>query len=204
MMMTMRSFLSLLLCFTATPSSQYRQTLAFKSTSIQTSYGSSGSSGVGPNGNTNGGGNAYRRPHNGRHGSNNNNGNNKQGGSCSRSQISIHQDSSCIVRLAATDDEDSSTSIADNVERRFSAASTEKDEILIASGNAEDIDTTPARGAVTSTVNERLLSEIQASVNKEKYGSGKNREYFKEFRSQKTEEERQRSIEEARDLNGEY
>jgi hypothetical protein len=46
------------------------------------------------------------------------------------------------------------------------------------------------------------MSEIQASVDKEKYGSSKARDYFKEFRSQKSEEERQRSIEEARDLNG--
>lgn len=70
----------------------------------------------------------------------------------------------------------------------------------MASGENEEI-VTPDKAA-TSTVNERLLSEIQASVNKEKYGSAKKREYFKEFQSRKTDEERERSIEEARDLNG--
>ena len=133
----------------------------------------------------------------------------------SRSQrlpISIHQETECTVRLSLGNDDDNNsnesptqptTAISDNVERRFSAATTEKKEILISSSDNEDVvPINSSNKAATSTVNERLLSEIQASVDKEKYGTGKNREYFKEFQSQKTEEERQKSIEEARDLNG--
>ena len=154
-------------------------------------------------------------------GSNRNNNRHKQQtqghGVNSRSQrlpISIHQETECTIRLSLGNDGDNdidesspkqpTTTISDTVERRFSAATTEKKEILISSSDNEDV--VPINGsnnkAATSTVNERLLSEIQASVDKEKYGTGKNREYFKEFQSQKTEEERQKSIEEARDLNG--
>jgi hypothetical protein len=125
--------------------------------------------------------------------------------------VSIYQESSSVLELAADDDDNSSssssssqqttTTMTDTVERKLSAATQEKAEILVASGEGEE--TTFSPRAATSTVNERLLSEIQASVEKEKYGSNANRrEYFKEFRSQRTEEERQRSIEEARDLNG--
>ena len=86
----------------------------------------------------------------------------------------------------------------------MSAAPQEKAEILVSSGSNDEETIAPSKAA-TSTVNERLLSEIQASVEKEKYGGNtKSREYFKEFQSQKTEEERQRSIDEARDLNGEH
>lgn len=101
-------------------------------------------------------------------------------------------------------DSSSTATIGDTgVERRFSAASTEKTEIVVNSGELDNsISVTTPSKAATSTVNERLLSEIQASVENEKYGNAKKREYFKEFQSQKTEEERQRSIEEARDLNG--
>lgn len=151
---------------------------------------------------------------------NNNRGTHKQQtqrhGVKSRSQrlpISIHQETECTVRLSLGNDDDNNinesstpptTTISDTVERRFSAATTEKKEILISSSDNEDVVPINSSNnkAATSTVNERLLSEIQASVDKEKYGTGKNREYFKEFQSQKTEEERQKSIEEARDLNG--
>jgi len=150
---------------------------------------------------------------------NNNRGTHKQQtqrhGVKSRSQrlpISIHQETECTVRLSLGNDDDNdidesptppTTTISDTVERRFSAAATEKKEILISSSDNEDVvPINSSNKAATSTVNERLLSEIQASVDKEKYGTGKNREYFKEFQSQKTEEERQKSIEEARDLNG--
>ncbi|KAL7523070.1 hypothetical protein ACHAXR_000012, partial [Thalassiosira sp. AJA248-18] len=159
--MSMKSFFLLLVCFTASPSSQ-----AFKSNSLQPSYGSNGG------GNNNlGGGDAYRRP---RQGANR---------GSSRSPISIHQESSCIVRLAADDDDSSSTAtIGDTVQRRFSAASTEKTEIVVNSGELDNsISVTTPSKAATSTVNERLLSEIQASVENEKYGNAKKREYFKEF-----------------------
>ena len=116
------------------------------------------------------------------------------------SHISIRRESSCIVGLASEDE--SPSTISGGVERRFTAASAEKAEILVASGEPKSDDTLPAKAA-TSTVNERLMSEIQASVDDQKYGTNKkNREYFREFRSQKTEEERRRSIEEAKDLNG--
>ena len=119
--------------------------------------------------------------------------------------VSIEQDGAS-VRLDASEDSSaeeetvyvsSSTSLADSVERRLAAKPTEIKEIEIGSTTTAE----PAK-AVTSTVNERLMSEIQASVDTTKYGDSKKREYFKEFRSQKTEEERQRSIEEAKDLNG--
>lgn len=125
--------------------------------------------------------------------------------------MSIYQESSCVLELAA-DDEDSSssssssattTAMTDGVERRLSAATQEKAEILVASGDGDETTFVAPSEAATSTVNERLLSEIQASVEKEKYGSNsKRRDYFKDFQSKKTDEERQRSIEEARDLNG--
>ena len=111
-------------------------------------------------------------------------------------------------------------------QRRLSAAPIEQADILVltrnnANNNNNNINSDDQRsttivasfgadggsgsggGAATNTVNERLMSEIQASLNKEKYGSStKTREYFKEFRSQKSDVERQRSIDEARDLNG--
>jgi hypothetical protein len=121
----------------------------------------------------------------------------------------------------------SEDNVNDGDRRRFSAAPRDRAEILVFSGKNNDDDdvdvaatmtmTTTARTAnpsssdsgkaATSTVNERLLSEIQASLNREKFGSGissssKTREYFKEFRPQKSEEERLKSLEEARDLNG--
>lgn len=106
-------------------------------------------------------------------------------------------------------------------QRRLSAAPIEQADILVltrtnSNNNSDDQRSTTivasfgsdgsdsgGGGAATNTVNERLMSEIQASLNKEKYGSSsKTREYFKEFRSQKSDLERQRSIDEARDLNG--
>ncbi len=116
---------------------------------------------------------------------------------------SLRRHESCVVRLASNDDSSSQiTSSVDSVEKRFTAASAEKSEILITAGEQTTKDDATSTKAVTSSVNDRLMSEIQASVEKEKYGSSKARDYFKEFRSQKSEEERQRSIEEARDLNG--
>jgi len=120
--------------------------------------------------------------------------------------VSIEQDGAS-VRLDASDDSSaeeetvyvsSSTSLADNVERRLAAKPNEVKEIEIGRTKTAE----PTGKAATSTVNERLMSEIQASVDTTKYGDSKGREYFKDFRSQKTEEERQRSIEEAKDLNG--
>mmetsp|Transcript_38433 Transcript_38433/g.92651 ORF Transcript_38433/g.92651 Transcript_38433/m.92651 type:complete len:323 (-) Transcript_38433:214-1182(-) len=189
MVRTFRLVLSL--CLAASPS------LSFKATSH---VKSSATTKVNPAA----GGDAYRRQRRRPR---------DDGAARSRSPISIRQESSCTVRLAAEeDDESSSTATAisdDGVERRFSAASTEKAEIVIPSGEDEDVvsavsTSATSSKAATSTVNERLLSEIQASVQKEKYGKsgGKGREYFKEFQSSRTEEERMRSIEEARDLNG--
>ena len=116
----------------------------------------------------------------------------------------LRRHDSCAVRLASEDESSSqiTSSTVDSVEKRFTAATAEKSEILITPGEQTANDDAINSKAVTSSVNDRLMSEIQASVDKEKYGSGKTREYFKEFRSQKSEEERQRSIEEARDLNG--
>lgn len=161
--------------------------------------------------------------------------------SSSRSPVSIthHRDSSCIILHAAeggagANDDNDATRISlddvidDNVVQRrlFAAApSTERTEILIFNNNdADELDVstttattansasaTTTTKAATSTVNERLLSEIQASLDKQKgspssssasNNNSKTKEYFKEFRSTKTEEERQRSLEEARDLNG--
>ena len=106
-------------------------------------------------------------------------------------------------------------------QRRFSAAPIEQADILVLTrnnnnnNNSDDQRSTTivasfgadgsggsGGGAATNTVNERLMSEIQASLDTQKYGSSKTREYFKEFRSQKSDLERQRSIDEARDLNG--
>ena len=200
--MTPRLFL--LVCLAASPS-----ITAFKSTSIQQSVGSS----INNNNNfrSNSRGSSYRRG---------SKPSSKQDvrSILSRLPISIYQESWCTVRLALGNDDDNNnnnessvvapttTISSDTVERRFSAASTEKSEILVGTNdNIEDvvpITNNNQKKAATSTVNERLLSEIQASVDKEKYGNSKQRDYFKDFQSKKTEEERQRSIEEARDLNG--
>ena len=106
----------------------------------------------------------------------------------------------------ASDNDDSPTPLTavEDTGRRVVASPIKKSEILVNSGKDDTTSSATTTKAATSTVNERLLSEIQASVEKEKYGSGKSRQYFKEFQSQKTEEERRRSIEEARDLNGEW
>ena len=117
-----------------------------------------------------------------------------------RSPIIIRRESACVVRFASEDDSPSSI-VTDDVEKRFTAASTDKSEIIVASGESLTENASSSKAA-TSTINERLMSELQAAVEKEKYGSKKKREYFKEFRSRKTEEERRRSIEEAKDLNG--
>ena len=226
---------------TTTPSS-FLYTFAFKSTSIKQPFISGNSIGnIGSGSSTVGESNAgtsininhasYRRR------SPPTTTNSKTSLSSLRSPISIihHRDSSCIVLHAAGADDtdnasvdqatDSPTMISlddDNVGRRFSAAPTDRAEIIIFNNDDDDVattststttttkTTTSANQAATSTVNERLLSEIQASLDKQKAGSSassssgnsKSREYFKEFRSSKTEEERQRSLEEARDLNG--
>lgn len=104
--------------------------------------------------------------------------------------------SSCIIRLAKEND-----SVSDVIEKRFTAASIESNEIIVSSGKTE-VSTSDDSKAATSTVNERLMTELQEAVDTEKYGSKKKRDLFKDFRSEKTEEERMRSIEEARDLNG--
>jgi len=206
MAMTPFILLQLLLCLVI-----LQLVIAFKSSSIQQSVGSS----INSNSNKYNNGGAYtttttrRRPHK-------RNAVKSILSVTSRLPITIYQESACTVRLALGDDNDSESSqssattptISDKIERRFSAASTEKSEILVEGSknndnNEEVVVNNPK--AVTSSVNDRLLSEIQASVEKEKYGNssgGKRREYFKDFQSQKTEEERQRSIEEARDLNG--
>lgn len=90
-------------------------------------------------------------------------------------QASLRRQDSFVVRLASEDDSSTSSSSqvssVDSVEKRFSAASTEKSEILITPGQMKD-DGISSKAA-TGSVNERLMSEIQASVDKEKYGSGK-------------------------------
>jgi hypothetical protein len=222
-------------------------TLAFKSTSIKQPFISSGGSGSDSGG---GSGNYFavgthhrRRTPNAT--------NNSRTAASSRLPISIihHRDSACIVLHAAAAagggadeiDNDSASSssikislddvIDDNIGRRFSAAPSERAEILILNNyDYDELDgttttnaattttatttttanpTSSSTKAATSTVNERLLSEIQASLDKQKGTTttsnthSKTKEYLKEFRyTTKTEEERQRSLEEARDLNG--
>ena len=64
----------------------------------------------------------------------------------------------------------------------------------------------PVMKAKVNTINERLLSEIKKSEdlqNNPKTKTGKKtKEIFSAFKSQKTEEERQKAIEEAQNLNG--
>ncbi|KAL3756657.1 hypothetical protein ACHAWU_002560 [Discostella pseudostelligera] len=225
---------------TTTPSS-FLYTFAFKSTSIKQPFisGSSSIGNIGNSGSSTGGDGSNSKTHASyryryRRRSPPTTTDSKSTSalsSSSRSPISIihHRDSSCIVLHAAGADDtdnaqatDSPTMISlddDNIGRRFSAAPTDRAEIIIFNNDDDDVTTTTtatsttstiittANQAATSTVNERLLSEIQASLDKQKgvtttSSSSKSREYFKEFRSTKTEEERQRSLEEARDLNG--
>lgn len=94
--------------------------------------------------------------------------------------ISVRKGSSCVT-LQLSDD------------KRFVASPTPKTEIVVTEENE-----IPTKAA-TNTVNERLMQEIQAASDTQKYGKS---DLFAEFRSKKTEEERRASIEEARDLNG--
>eukprot|EP00804_Cyclotella_cryptica_P008726 CCRYP_020480-RA/>CCRYP_020480-RA protein AED:0.44 eAED:0.44 QI:0/0/0/1/1/1/2/0/262 len=114
------------------------------------------------------------------------------------SHVTVRQGSDCIILRATKDDDD---------RQRFVAAPTKNTEIVVtSSAESNDDDVDFANRAATNTVNERLLEEIRAAANAQKYGSSVNsrgkRDLFSEFRSQKSEEERRRSIEEARDLNG--
>ena len=73
-----------------------------------------------------------------------------------------------------------------------------KTEIVVEDLDAQTTSDTTQKAA-TNTVNERLMQEIQAQTDTQKYGKS---DLFAEFRSKKTEEERRQSIEEAKDLNG--
>ncbi|KAL7486419.1 hypothetical protein ACHAW6_012021 [Cyclotella cf. meneghiniana] len=111
------------------------------------------------------------------------------------SHITVRQGSDCIILRATGDDR-----------QRFVAAPTKNTEIVVTSSSEPNDDVDSPEKAATNTVNERLLQEIRAAADAQKYGSNadgkRKRDIFAEFRSQKTEEERRRSIEEARDLNG--
>ena len=89
-------------------------------------------------------------------------------------------------------------------EKKIRASALEEKTLLVP--DAEDDETNKAEEkAVTGTINERLMAELQEAANKEKYGakSSFGKKYgLSSFRSQKTEEEIQASIAEARDLNG--
>ena len=97
--------------------------------------------------------------------------------------ISVRKGASCITLNLSSDD------------KRFVASPTPKTEIVVDKNDSD----TASKGAATSTVNERLMQEIQSQSDTQKYGKS---DLFAEFRSKKTEEERRASIEEAKDLNG--
>lgn len=69
---------------------------------------------------------------------------------------------------------------------------------------ADDKSASSAHQAVTGTVNERLLAELQQAADKEKFSARSNagQKLGFAFRSSKTDAERKASIAEARDLNG--
>lgn len=86
------------------------------------------------------------------------------------------------------------------------------DDKLASSISVEDLSTsstsmkTPGVKASVNTVNQRLIEEIQRSQENQvapKTAAGKkSKEIFSEFRSKASDEERERRIEEARNLNG--
>lgn len=70
---------------------------------------------------------------------------------------------------------------------------------------SEDDDDEPVEAA-TNTINERLMAELEDATNKEKYGArsrmGKKLGLAGMVESERTDEARKKSIEEARNLNG--
>jgi len=94
---------------------------------------------------------------------------------------------------------------------RFLLAASESDDettknTLLAtttSSEIEDAVKTPVSAAAVNTVNERLLAELNAASEREVSGkNSKRRAIVNEVRSRKSDAEREKAIEEARNLNG--
>uniref|UniRef100_A0A7S4N355 Uncharacterized protein n=1 Tax=Odontella aurita TaxID=265563 RepID=A0A7S4N355_9STRA len=98
----------------------------------------------------------------------------------------------------------------DTTERTISAAPLPDDytenaiDLAAAEKKASAAAAEASNSASTNTVNERLLAELEAAQEGTKYGkrSKLGQKIGAAFRSERTDEERQKSIEEARNLNG--
>ena len=128
-------------------------------------------------------------------------------GSCDSRSNQIRHSTSTLLEASNNDDVNES---AGRSSRKIGLAPLETqastiEEIAAASERTADddpeIDDTVA---ATNTVNARLQAELAAAAEAEKAGgkSKLSKRVREAFRSEKTDEERQRSIEEARDLNG--
>jgi len=86
----------------------------------------------------------------------------------------------------------------------YSTDPTSKKEVSIPS-ESEVEDSASESAAATGTINDRLMAEVKAASDKEKYGarSAAGRKLgLSAFKSEKTQEEREAAIAAARDLNG--
>lgn len=92
----------------------------------------------------------------------------------------------------------------DEIKRTISAAPLQNDSIEIKKDNTDTTSSINKPSAKTNTVNERLMAELQAATEAEKGPKTAIGEKLKaSFRyTEKTDEERQASLEAARDLNG--
>ena len=101
-----------------------------------------------------------------------------------------------IQRFALKADEDSPKTIK--------AAELPKEKPLISDSMGKDQNASDNDEAVTGTINERLLAELQEAADKEKYGakSSAGKKLSLTGRPRKTPEEQEAALREARDLNG--
>ena len=124
-----------------------------------------------------------------------------------------HKTYLCALKESSTDNNDKFSS-SDAIELSSSISSSSSSQ-FDQSDKSTDDGTQPTAAddvddggmAVTNTINERLMAELQEAEDKEKYGakSGAGKKYglVDGFgRTRKTDEEIQAAIEEARDLNG--
>lgn len=92
----------------------------------------------------------------------------------------------------------------DSPSKTIKAASLPEEKPLISDGTDEVKTISEDEEAVTGTINERLMAELQEAADKEKFGpkSGIGKKLSLSGRPSKSPEEQEKALKEARDLNG--
>lgn len=91
------------------------------------------------------------------------------------------------------------------IQARFAVDAPKEKTVEDNDNNNQSEDEVPPGQAATGTVNERLMAELEQAAQTEKYGNRSSvakKMGLSAFGNTKTDEERRRAIEEARDLNG--